>query len=186
MNRPREDARTALVLMLGLLLAAGCSKAPKPRADVPAAGTRTAGRNGNGTGTGAGTGAATSRRAPASAARPAPEAAARPAPEAGTRPADSVAGAQAGSSTSKPAVVPQLSTAEQERLERETIAAVEQAQRGLDAVEVAKLDPETHRKYLIAKDFLAQAGTARGRKEYERAQGLALKARLLAEEIASR
>ena len=168
---PRRDARTALAIVLGLLLATGCSKAPKPRADVPTPPARTAGRNASGS-------SGTSRRAAPPAAKPAPEA--------GTRNGASVAGAQTGSSTSKPAVVPQLSAAEQERLERETIAAVEQAQRGLDAVDGAKLDPETHRKYLIAKDFLAQAGAARTRKEYERAQGLALKARLLAEEIASR
>ncbi len=176
MRRRYRDARAALVLVLGLALglAAGCSKAPKPRAGVPAAGPRTAGRNSTGGGSTA------TRRAPPPTAKPAP------APEAGTRNGASVAGAQAGSSTSKPAVVPQLSAAEQERLERETKAAVEQAQRELDGVEVARLNVEWHRKYLIAKDFLVQAGAARTRKEYERAQGLALKARLLAEEIASR
>ena len=171
MNHPR----TALALGLGLLLVAGCSKAPKPRADIPTAAPRATARTPNGS---AGSGGATSRRAAPPAAKPAPEA--------GARNGGSVAGAQAGSSTSTPAVVPQLSPAEQERLERETIAAVEQAQRKLDAVAVAKLDPETQRKYLIAKDFLAQARDARTRKEYERAQGLALKARLLAEEIGSR
>ena len=177
MTPPRRDARTApaavMLLCLAVAAAAGCSRAPRPRADVPAP-TGTATRNGNG--------AATARRVPASAPKPAPA----PAPEGGTRNGGSVAGAQAGSSTTQPSVVPQLSPAEVERLEKETRAAVEQAQKSLDAVDAAKLDVERNRKYLIARDFLDQAAAARAKKEYERAQSLAQKARLLAEEIAAR
>ena len=164
---------------------AGCSKAPKPKVEVPAAeaGTaRPAGKNGNvsSSGTGATGGTATngsgSTKKPATAAKPAPP----PAPA-----TPDVGGVQTGSSTSSPAVVPQITVAEQERLERETKAAIEQAQKELDAVDAAKLDADRNRKYLIAKDFLVQAGSARTRKEYERAQALAVKAKLLAEEIAT-
>lgn len=154
----REAPHRSLVPLLVLLLLAGCSHGPKPRADVPADTTRAVGREG------------TARRPGA----------------AGTRNGTSVSGAKAGSSTTSPAVVPQLSAAEQERLERETRAAMDLAQKALDAIDVAKLDVERNRKFLIATDFLAQAGEARTRKEYEKAQGLALKARLLAEGIAAR
>jgi hypothetical protein len=178
MTRLPGDGRRAFTLVLVLaLVAAGCSRKPKPSAEVPPpppaeTATRTAGRNANGTG---GTAPTTPKR-PAPAPAPAPPPAKPTAPDVGD--------VQAGSSTSQPAVVPQLSAAEQERLERETKAAVEQAQREIGAVDSTKLDVERNRKYLIAKDFLAQAVSARGRKEYERAQQLAVKAKLLAEEIA--
>jgi len=169
--------RAAATLVLSLaLVAAGCSRKPKPSAEVPPpppaeTATRTAGRNANGAGT-----------APATPKRPAPAPAPSPPPAKPAAP--DVGDVQAGSSTSQPAVVPQLTAAEQERLEKETKAAVEQAQREIGAVDSTRLDAERNRKYLIAKDFLAQAVTARGRKEYERAQQLAVKAKLLAEEIA--
>ena len=179
------DRTIAWVMVMMVLALAGCSKAPKPKVEVPAAeaGTaRPAGKNGNvsSSGTGATGGTATngsgSTKKPATAAKPAPP----PAPA-----TPDVGGVQTGSSTSSPAVVPQITLAEQERLERETKAAIEQAQKELDAVDAAKLDADRNRKYLIAKDFLAQAGSARIRKEYERAQALAVKAKLLAEEIAT-
>lgn len=137
------------MLMAGLVIAAGCSRAPKPRAEPPADTTRTTGKS------------------------------APPKRPAGT-------GVVTGSSTSTTAVVPKLSVEERERLERATGVALEAAQKAVDAVDAKKLDVEQHRKYLIAKDFLAQATEARTRREYERAQGLALKARLLAEELKPR
>jgi hypothetical protein len=187
MKRTRREARMVRLLprlacALGVILAAGCSRSPKPRAEVPAPVPRpgaavasdttraTAGRNG------------APRRG---STAPNPTRAGAGATTAGARNAPSVSGARAGSSTSSPPVVPQLTAAEQERLENETRDALEQATRKLDAVEVAKLDADQNRKYLIARDFLTQAGEARTRKEFERAQGLALKARLLAEEIAA-
>jgi len=166
------------VALFVLVLAAGCSRAPKPRAAIlpPADSTRTA----------APVAPAPPPPAPAPAKRPV-AAPATPKKEAATAPATpTVSGAKAGSSTTTPPVVPQLPAAEQERLEIESKEAFEHAQRVIEAIEIAKLDAEKHRKYLIAKDFLTQAGEARTRKEYERAQGLALKARLLAEELAPR
>lgn len=179
MNPTRREARIARLLhglaALLLVLAAGCSRAPKPRAAIPAADTtRAAGRNAP---------APPARRA-AATTPPRKEASPPAATRNGSTP--TVSGAKAGSSTSTPPVVPQLTAAEQERLERESKEAFEHAQRVIEAIEVAKLDAEKHRKFLIAKDFLTQAGEARTRKEFERAQGLALKARLLAEEIAPR
>jgi hypothetical protein len=145
-----------LLLMAGLVIAAGCSRAPKPRAEPPADTTRT-----------------TEKSAP-------------PKRPAGTGSAQAGTGVVAGSSTSTTAVVPKLSVEERERLESVTGVALEAAQKAVDAVDAKKLDVEQHRKYLIAKDFLAQATEARTRREYERAQGLALKARLLAEEFKPR
>ena len=185
MIRARGKARPAFALALGLILGAvilapGCAKRPKPRAEVPVAeaGTRPAG-NGSATATPPGDPV---KRAPTPAPAPAP--APKPAGEPPPRNGASVSDVQAGSSTTTPAVVPQLSAAELERLETETKAALEQAQKAFGVVDSTKLDVDQGRKYLIAKDFLAQAGAARGRREYERAQALALKARLLAEEIA--
>ena len=177
MNPKRREARIARVLVIVLVLTAGCSRAPKPRAAIPAPDTtRAAGRN-------APAPAPTPKRTVATTT-PRKEAS----PPASTRngSAPSVSGAKAGSSTSTPPVVPQLTAAEQERLEHESKEAFESAQRVIEAIETTKLDTEKQRKFLIAKDFLTQAGEARMRKEFERAQGLALKARLLAEEIATR
>jgi predicted lipid-binding transport protein (Tim44 family) len=177
----RGNAGPALVLVLVLvlgagILASGCARRPKPRAEVPVAeaGTRPPSET------------STTRHAPAPAPTPAPAPAPppKPASEPPAKNGAPVSDVKAGSSTTMPAVVPQLSAADQERLERETKAALEQAQKAFGVVDSTKLDVEQGRKYLIAKDFLAQAGAARGRKEYERAQALALKARLLAEEIA--
>lgn len=168
MRHSRTEARVGtstrlLALGLCLALAAGCARAPRPRADVPTDTTRTGTRSGAGTATkrsaGAGNGGAAQAGVP---------------------------GVSSGSSTSQPVVVPQLSAAEQARLERETVASMESAQKALDGIDVAKLDAEMNRKYVIAKDFLTQAGEARTRREFERAQGLAQKARLLAEELAPR
>jgi HAMP domain-containing protein len=161
--------RTVFALVAGLAVLAGCSRAPKPRAEVPTDTTRTTANRPN-TGT---------ARRPAPAPPPAPAPEPKPVP-------DPAAGVSSGSSTSQPAVVPQLPAAEQERLERETKSAMEAAQKALDGIEVAKLDAERNRKYVIARDFLTQAGDARTRREFERAQSLAQKARLLAEEIAPR
>ncbi len=155
--RPSPPDTRLFALALCLVLAAGCGRSPKPRADVPTDTTR-AGRSG------------AVKRPPAN--RPGPGAVAP--------------GVVTGSSTSSPAVVPQLAPEEQERLERAARTAMETAQKALDAVDPAKLDVERNRKYLIARDFLAQAAEARTRREYERAQGLAQKARLLAEEIGPR
>ena len=169
-HRPLHIRSGALVALLaGLALAAGCSRAPKPRAEVPADSSH------------AGRGSTAARRPTVPATKPAPGTA-----QAGTRDGVPVAGATGGSSTAPSSVVPELSTAEQERLERETKAAMEPARKALDAVDATKLDAERNRKYLIAKDFLVQAHEALARREYERAQGLAVKAKLLAEEIAAR
>jgi hypothetical protein len=168
----RREARTAGLVVLALaVVAAGCSRAPKPKVEAPAAGT------------------AKTTSAPADSAR---AAATKKASAGGTaakstvRNGASFPAASAGSSTSAPAVVPQVSAAEQERLARETTEAIEGAQKVLDSVDAAKLDAERTRKHVIAKDFLAQANEALGRREYERAQGLAVKAKLLAEEIAAK
>ena len=153
--------RVRLIALLTLVIvAAGCSRAPKPTAVVPADTTK----------------ASVTRKPIGSGA----------APTKTTRNGASFPGTSTGSSTSTSAlaVVPQVNAAEQEKLERETGVAVEQAQKALDAVDATKLDAERNRKYVIAKDFLAQATEARTRREYERAQGLAVKAKLLAEEIA--
>ena len=155
--------RVRLIALLTLVIvAAGCSRAPKPTAVVPADTTK----------------ASVTRKPIGSGA----------APTKTTRNGASFPGTSTGSSTSTstsaPAVVPQVNAAEQEKLERETGVAVEQAQKALDAVDATKLDAERNRKYVIAKDFLVQATEARTRREYERAQGLAVKAKLLAEEIA--
>jgi hypothetical protein len=181
MTCPRTEARLAttsrFALAACLVLAAGCARAPKPRAEVPADTTRSAIRatpDTTRTVTRPNTG---TRRAP-------PPPAPAPAPE--PKPADPGAGVSSGSSTSQPVVVPQLPAAEQERLERETKSAMEAAQKALDGIDVAKLDVERNRKYVIAKDFITQATEARTRREFERAQSLAQKARLLAEEIAAR
>jgi hypothetical protein len=160
-----------LALVACLAVAAGCSRAPKPRAEVPTDTTRT-------TAPRPAPAPVTPRRAaPAPPPAPAPEP--KPAPDPG-------AGVSSGSSTSQPVVVPQLPAAEQERLERETKSAMEAAQKALDGIDAAKLDAERNRKYVIARDFLTQAADARTRREFERAQSLAQKARLLAEEIAAR
>ncbi len=163
---------TRVVATLALLLfIAGCSRAPKPGAAVPADAAKATSAAGD-------TARATAPKKPnGSAAATAPKT---------TRNGATFPGTTTGSSTSAPAVVPQVTVAEQEKLEKETGAAVEQAQKALDAVDATKLDVERHRKYVIAKDFLAQAGEARTRHEYERAQGLAVKAKLLAEEIAAK
>ena len=178
MSRTRTEARmehtgrgTAFALVGVLALVAGCAHAPRPRAEVPTDTTRTAGR----------TATTTKRAAPAvtketrETKEPKEKEAAVPA---------IVPGVSSGSSTSQPVVVPQLPAAEQERLERETKLAMETAQKALDGIDVAKLDAEKNRKFVIAKDFLVQAAEARTNKEFERAQGLAQKARLLAEELA--
>lgn len=164
----------ALALLLGIA-AAGCSKSPKPKVEVPTAAADTLARPAE----------KDSNLASPAPAPPAPRKASKPAapPPA---PVPDVGGVQTGSSTSSPAVVPQLSVAEQERLEKEVKAAIEEAQKEIGAIDSTKLDAERSRKYLIAKDFLVQAGSARTRKEYERAQALAIKAKLLAEEIAPR
>ena len=161
---PRPEARRhspgldfrIVALAISVAFAAGCGHAPRPRPEVPIDTTRT-----------------TVKAAPARRT-------------AGTRNGASVSGAITGSSTAPSAVVPRLSVEESERLARATGAAVETAQKAIAAVDVKKLDVEQNRKFLIAKDFLAQAVEARTRREYERAQGLALKARLLAEELVSR
>ena len=186
MRRGRRDARAGLALALSYVLAgspllAGCSKSPKPSAEVPVASADTLAHGKNGTGE-VGPPPRTTVPVPAPPKRtPAP----KPASDSTAKNGTKVSDVQVGSSTSSPAVVPQLTVAEMERLEKETKAALEQAQKMFDAVDSTKLDSEKNRKYVIAKDFLAQAGAARGRKEYERAQALALKARLLTEEIAT-
>lgn len=178
MIRTRTEARirrhsivsSLSALVACIALAGGCSRSPRPRADVLPDSARE------------GKSATGARRAPAPATKPA-AAPAGTTTATGTRNGASVGGATTGSSTSSPGVVPQLTAGEQERLDRETKVAMETAQKALDAVDATKLDVERNRKYLIARDFLVQAGEARTRREYERAQGLALKARLLAEEI---
>lgn len=177
MNRTRTEARRPLLarssgLLATLVLvaiASGCSHAPKPKAGIPADSSR------------AGKTSSSGKHAPATAARPGAGAATN-----GTHNGATVSGATTGSSSTTSGVVPQVSAAEQERLERETKSAMEEAQKALDAIDSAKLDVESNRKYVIAKDFLVQAGEARTRREWERAQGLAQKARLLAAEIAAR
>jgi len=167
MNR-RRDARIAGWLLLSLVVvAAGCSRAPKPQV-APTGTTKTT--------------SAPADSAKAAATKKAGGGAA--AATKTTRNDASFPGTSAGSSTSSPAVVPQVSASEQERLARETTAAIEAAQKALDSVDATKLDAERTRKHVIAKDFLAQANEARARHEYERAQGLAVKAKLLAEELA--
>jgi len=165
MMRARRAGRIAVLLVLALAVAAaGCSRAPKPKV-VPADSTKAAADSTKA--------AATKKSSPSAAAA-----------KSTTRNGASFPGTSAGSSTSAPAVVPQVSAAEQERLGRETTAAIEGAQKALDSVDATKLDAERTRKHVIAKDFLAQANEALTRREYERAQGLAVKAKLLAEEIA--
>ena len=165
MKRARRAGRIAALLVLALAVAAaGCSRAPKPKV-VPAESTMAA--------------ADSTKAAPAKKSSPSASAATKT-----TRNGASFPGTSAGSSTSAPAVVPQVSAADQERLARETTTAIEGAQKALDSVDATKLDAERTRKHVIAKDFLAQANEALTRREYERAQGLAVKAKLLAEEIA--
>jgi predicted amino acid dehydrogenase len=173
MKRARREARIAVLLIVSLALVAGCSRAPKPKV-VPADATKAA--------TDSTKAAADSTKAAVTKKAGASTAAAK----ATTRNGASFPGTSAGSSTSAPAVVPQVSAAEQERLGRETTTAIEGAQKALDSVDATKLDAERARKHVIAKDFLAQANEALTRREYERAQGLAVKAKLLAEEIAAK
>ncbi len=169
MTQARREARIGAVVVLALVVvAAGCSRAPKPKV-VPADTTKT-----------------TAAPADSLKAATAKKGSSSTAPKATTRNGASFPGASAGSSTSAPAVVPQISAAEQERLARETTVAIEGAQKVLDSVDATKLDAERARKHVIAKDFLAQANEALARREYERAQGLAVKAKLLAEEIAAK
>lgn len=164
----RIAARIALVALVALVVvAAGCSRAPKPKV-VPADSAR-----------------ASSASSDSSRAAPAKKGGGTTT-RGTTRNGATFPGTSAGSSTSSPAVVPQISAAEQERLARETTAAIEGAQKALDSVDATRLDAERTRKHVIAKDFLAQASEARTRREYERAQGLAVKAKLLAEEIAAK
>ena len=171
MMRTRTEARIGVVVGLALaLVAAGCSRAPKPKVVPPPADTTKT----------------TAAPADTVSVAPVKKGSSSTAPKATTRNGASFPGASAGSSTSAPAVVPQISAAEQERLARETTTAIEGAQKVLDSVDATKLDAERTRKHVIAKDFLAQANEALTRREYERAQGLAVKAKLLAEEIAAK
>jgi len=157
MIRARRDAWIALTL--AVVVAAGCSKSPKPDASIPAASD-------------------SAKAAAAAAKKTTNGTAARPGKNGASFP-----GTSTGSSTSAPAIVPQVAPAEQDKMVKETTAAIEGAQKALDQLDVARLDPERARKHVIAKDFLAQANEALTRREYERAQGLAVKAKLLAEEI---
>lgn len=171
----RRPTRAPALLAASLLLASGCSRAPKPTAVVPADTSRTR---------------VVAPVAPPDTAKVAvrkPDGpATTPAPRPGRNAPTSFPGTTTGSSTSAPAVVPKVTAEEQDKLEKETLAAVELAQKALDAIDSTKLDPDRNRKYVIAKDFLAQAGEARTRHEFERAQGLAVKAKLLAEELVAK
>ena len=171
MTGARREARIVTVVALTLaVVAAGCSRAPKPKVVPPPADTTKT----------------TAASADSANVAPVKKGSSSTAPKATTRNGASFPGASAGSSTSAPAVVPQISAAEQERLAKETTTAIEGAQKALDSVDAAKLDAERARKHVIAKDFLTQANEALTRREYERAQGLAVKAKLLAEEIAAK
>jgi hypothetical protein len=152
------------VLALGMV-GAGCSHSakPDPRTAEPA---RPAGKG--------------------TAAKPATRGAA----QAGTR-------VQAGSSSSAPAppdtsaatsgpIVPRLTPEEEARLLRDTATAIEAAATRLAAIAPDRLDADRLDKYRLATDFVKEARAARARRDYERAGALALKARLLADELAAK
>ncbi|MGH7725482.1 MAG: hypothetical protein ACREOU_08635 [Candidatus Eiseniibacteriota bacterium] len=68
-------------------------------------------------------------------------------------------------------------------LQRETRKAVDEARTRLSKLDEKKLDEDQRKKLKIASDFVVEAERALERKEYERAAGLATKARLLSEEL---
>lgn len=155
----------ALVVLLGAILLAGCSHAPKPAPD-----------------------AAEEGKAPA-----APHAKRPPAPKPpGEANVGAVVG---GSSTSAPAppdtarvvaVVPQLSSEEAKELEKSSREQIDAALQKLATVDAAKLDPDKQRKLEIAQGFLKDAVEARKQQDWMRASQLATKARVLADELTAR
>jgi hypothetical protein len=159
------NARARIVL-LGALLLAGCSHAPKPTAEVP----------------------------PDEGKSPGTTHAKRPA--APKPPTDASAGAVVGgSSTSAPAppdtaravaVVPQLSSEEAKELDKSSREQIDTALQKLATVDATKLDPDKQRKLEIAQGFLKDAVEARKQQDWMRASQLATKARVLADELTAR
>ena len=157
----------ALAVLLGALLLAGCSHAPKPAVEAAPE-----------EGKSPGTTHATKRP-------PAP----KPPGEA------SVGAVVGGSSTSAPAppdtarvvaVVPQLSSEEAKELEKSSREQIDAALQKLATVDATKLDPDKQRKLEIAQGFLKDAVEARKQQDWMRASQLATKARVLADELTAR
>ncbi len=140
--------------------AAGSSTAPAGRRPSRAGSAEP----GNGVQTGASSSAAPAQGPAASASAPA----------AGAR--DTLRAADAP-------LAPLLPESAELTLQRDTRKAVDEARARLAKVDEKKLDEEKRKKLKIATDFVAEAERALERKEYERAAGLASKARLLAEEL---
>lgn len=101
-------------------------------------------------------------------------------------PANGAAGAtpdSVGAKKEEEPLAPQLPESTELALQRETRKAIDETRSHLAKLDESKLDEEKKKKLKIATDFLVEAERALEKKEYERAAGLATKARLLTEEL---
>ncbi|MBI3030596.1 MAG: hypothetical protein HYY64_13895 [Candidatus Rokubacteria bacterium] len=84
-----------------------------------------------------------------------------------------------------PPLRPQLSAEEEQRLREDATRKIGEADRLLRELEGRQMKPQQQEMFLTAKDFLDQARSALGARDYQRAVNLASKARALSDDLAA-
>ena len=84
-----------------------------------------------------------------------------------------------------PPVRPQLSAEEEQRLIEDARRKIGEVDRLLRGLEGRQMKPQQKEMFLTAKDFLDQARSALGARDYQRAVNLASKAQALSDDLAA-
>ena len=84
-----------------------------------------------------------------------------------------------------PPLRPQLSAEEEQRLMEDARRKIGEVDRLLRELEGRQIKPQQKEMFLTAKDFLGQARSALGAREYQRAVNLASKAQALSDDLAA-
>ena len=88
-------------------------------------------------------------------------------------------------SPSPPPLTPQLPMEEEQRLLEDAKRKIGEVDRRLRELEGRQMKPEQKEMFFTAKDFVDQARSALGAREYQRAVNLASKARALSDDLAT-
>lgn len=88
-------------------------------------------------------------------------------------------------SAPSPPLRPQLSAEEEQRLTEDARRKIGEVDRLLQELEGRQMKPQQKEMFLTAKDFLDQARSALGARDYQRAANLASKARALSDDLAT-
>jgi hypothetical protein len=108
-----------------------------------------------------------------------------PSPPAAPRATPALQRSQGGSPPTQPPLRPELSPAEEQRLAEGARQDIGDTARRIAELEARPLKPPQKEALQNAKNFLDQAQTALGQRDYPRAANLASKARALADDLAA-